>query len=494
MIFIRQTSFVFLLLAVTASTSFAQSKYNVLDYGAKGDSKFENAVSIQKAIDAAAEAGGGTVVVPKGKYRTSTVFLKSNVTLRLEKGAVIKGTPKYSLYPVIKPAYETFLLRADRYPPRALVVALKQENVAIEGEGTIDGNGGAPDLVRKKRLESINLVQFIKCKNVRIEGTGPLNRKLTITSACHWAVQTIGVDGFVIRNVHIHNYGGGTPDGLAVCDSRNVVVENCRVESDDDAMSLKSGTPDILIENVTVKNSTFVSRVCGFKIGPQTFGGFKNIQISDCHFEGASIPPGTKYDPHHGVFLNIGNGGFIDGLVVENCTMQNIPSAMSIFLGQINDYYWETYWPDKPENTVPGSIKNVTFRNIVAKDMGLFGVMLEGRDESKLQNILFDNVQIQSKGGGKTKDPVPERPGSYPNLIYLFKGNVSTWGMFLRHVDGVTFKDVYLTTEEADPRPDLYVEDVDNFDRGEYEPQAEPPAKPQAKSKTKTKTKTPAGT
>ena len=103
-----------------------------------------------------------------------------------------------------------------------------------------------------------------------MEGTGSLERKLLITNAAHWALQPIGVDGLTVRNVHIHNYGGETPDGLAICDSRNVLVEDCRVESDDDAMTLKSGTPEILIENVTVKHSTFISRVCGFKIGPQT--------------------------------------------------------------------------------------------------------------------------------------------------------------------------------------------------------------------------------
>ena len=207
----------------------------------------------------------------------------------------------------------------------------------------IDGNGEAPELKGKKRMGSINLIRFIKCRNVTIQGTGSLTRKLKITNAAHWALQPIGVDRLSVRNVHIHNYGGETPDGLAICDSQNVLVQDCRIESDDDALTLKSGTPKIPIQNITIKNSALVSRVCGFKIGPQTFGGFQNIHITDCHFEGATKPPGTKYDPHHGVFLNVGNGGFTDGVVVENCTMSNIPSAMSIFLGDIDEEYWKTY-------------------------------------------------------------------------------------------------------------------------------------------------------
>jgi len=477
-VFTRVSSLI-VCVVVTAGISFAKDSsgiFSVIDYGAKGDGVYENAQSIQKAIDAAAAAGGGVILLPPGEYLTAPIFLKSNVTLRLDRGAKILGTPDYSLYPDdIEPVYETFLLRKDRYAPRVLIVALEQENVAIEGEGTIDGNGEVPALKEKKRMDSINLIRFIKCKNVRIEGTGSLERKLLITNAAHWALQPIGVDGLTVKNVHIHNYGGETPDGLAICDSRNVLVEDCRVESDDDALTLKSGTPEILIENVQVKHSPFISRVCGFKIGPQTFGGFQNIHITDCHFAGATKPPATKYDPHHGVFLNIGNGGFIDGVLVENCTMSHIPSALSVFLGRIASSYWKTYWPDKPENKKWGSIKNITFRNIKAKAMGTLGVMLEGRKESKLENITFENVHIESVGGGEVQDPAPEKPGAYPNLGYLYDWNIGTWGMFMRHVDGVSFKDVYIWPEKEDPRPDLYIDDVQNFDKGDYKPQVKPP-------------------
>ena len=446
--------------------------FSVVDYGANGNGVAENAASIQKAIDAAAAAGGGIVLFPAGEYRTTTVFLKDNVTLRLAKGATIKGSPDHDAYPAnIEPPYETFLLRKDRYPGRVLIVGLKVNNVAIEGEGTIDGNGDHPNL-RKKRMEAINLIRFISCRKVRVEGTG---RRLTIKNASHWALQPIDVDGLIVRNVHIVDYGGNTPDGLAICDSRNVLVEGCRVESDDDAITLKSGTPKILIKNVTIKNTTMVSRVCGFKVGPQTFGGFEDITLTGCHFQGATRPPATQYDPHHGVFLNVGNGGYIDGVLVENCTARDIPSTLSIFIGSITSAYWKTYWPGKAKKSDYGTIKNVTFRNIRAEGMGRFGIMLEGRSDSKIQNVVFDDVQIASKGGGEKRSAPEEKPHSYPNLVYLYDGNVSTWGMFMRHVDGVRFRDVYLWTEAADPRPDLYLKNVKSFDKGDYAPQTSPP-------------------
>lgn len=447
------------------------TEYSVIDFGAIGDGQTENAISIQKAIDAASKAGGGVVLFPAGVYLTTTIFIKDNVTLHLKKGAVIKGSTDYDAYPSdIEPLYETFLLRKDRYPSRALILGMGVNNVAIEGEGTIDGNGDHPRL-RLKRMASINLIRFVSCKNVRVEGLG---EKLKIVNASHWALQPINVDGLLVRNVHIVNYGGNTPDGLPICDSRNVLVDDCRVEADDDAITLKSGTPELLIENITIKNTTMVSRVCGFKFGPQTFGGFKNITITGCHFEGATKPPATQYDPHHGVFINVSNGGYIDGVLVENCTANNIPSTLSVYLGSVKEDYWLTWWPGKKEAKGFGSIRNVTFRNIKATDMGQFGIMVEGRADSKIENVLFENVQIASRGGGNVI-PVPEeKPNDYPNLIYLFDDNISTWGMFLRHVDGVKFKDVYLWTTSEDKRPDLYTDDVQNFDPGSYKPQLRP--------------------
>lgn len=156
--------------------------------------------------------------------------------------------------------------------------------------------------------------------------------------------------------------------------------------------------------------------------------------------------------------------------------MRNVPSAMSVFLGKVESEYWETYWPGKPKKEAYGSIQNITFRNIKAEEMGSFGVMLEGRGESKLKNITFENVHIESAGGGEVVAPAAERPGQYPNLIYLYDGNIGTWGLFARHVEGLSLKKVYLWTKDADPRPDLHVEDVQHFGKGGYQPQVKPPA------------------
>ena len=148
----RRMVLFFVLLALNAGSALAQI-YRVTDYGANGNGVAENAAAIQKAIDAAAAVGGGVVLFPAGEYRTTTIFIKDNVTLRLAKGATIKGSPDYDAYPTdIEPPYETFLLRKDRYPSRVLIAGVKVENVAIEGEGVIDGNVDHPNPVSYTHL------------------------------------------------------------------------------------------------------------------------------------------------------------------------------------------------------------------------------------------------------------------------------------------------------------------------------------------------------
>jgi hypothetical protein len=110
--------------------------------------------------------------------------------------------------------------------------------------------------------------------------------------------------------------------------------------------------------------------------------------------------------------------------------------------------------------------------------MGAFGIMLEGRSQSKIQNIRFENIHMANSGGGEKILPVPEFPYYYPDIVRAYKNNVSTWGMFIRHVNDISFNNVYLWTLKNDARPDIYTEDVLNFDQGGYKPQVRPPVKP----------------
>jgi hypothetical protein len=286
---------------------------------------------------------------------------------------------------------------------------------------------------------------------MRIEGVGG---KLTVQNSSHWTVQPINVDGLYIANVFISNFGGNTPDGLAISDCKNVLVENTEVESDDDAITLKSGTPEIVMENIVIRDCIGRSRVCGFKTGPQTFGTIRNVEIKNCHFEGVSKPPGTQYDPQNGIFLNVANGGKLENITVEDCTIKGFPSALSVYLSQLTSDYWKSYWPGANMASNYGSIKNISFENITGTDLGNMGILLEGRESSRIENLKFKNITLSTAGKGKVMDEFPEQPNEYPNLYYLFK-QLPAYGMYLRHVKDVSLENIKVSCIENDPRPEF---------------------------------------
>lgn len=432
------------------------TELNIKDYGASGDGN-DVTEKIQQAIDDINQKGGGKLIIPSGKYVISTLFLKSNVILHLAKGAELLGTSEYEKYKEIPAVYETFFLRDDRYPKRVMIVAIDAHNAGIEGAGTIDGNGQHPNL-KVKRLEAVNTIRFIRCSNMRIEGVGG---QLTVRNSSHWTVQPINVDTLYIANVFISNFGGNTPDGLAISDCRNVLVENIEVEADDDAITLKSGTPKIIMENIVIRNCIGRSRVCGFKTGPQTFGTIRNVEISNCHFEGATIPPATQYDPQNGIFLNVSNGGSLENISVDNCTVEGFPSALSVVISKLIDDYWKNYWPNAEMPTKYGTIKDISFENIEGRKLGNLGIMIEGRETSRIENIKLSNINLKTTGGGVVIDEFPEKPNDYPNLYYLFE-QVPAYGMYLRHVRKITLEKVDITCDEIDARPMFMRIDVEN--------------------------------
>lgn len=448
--------YIFILITLCAVGANAQGKneFNIRDYGAIGDGA-DVTSNIQQAIDAANKNGGGKVVLAAGKYVISTIFLKSDVVLHLEEGAVLLGSSEYEKYKEIPPVYETFFLREDRYPKRVMIVAIDAQHAGIEGAGIIDGNGQHPNL-NVNRMEAINTIRFIRCTNMRIEGVGG---RLTVRNSSHWTVQPINVDTLYIANVFISNFGGNTPDGLAISDCRNVLVENIEVEADDDAITLKSGTPDIIMENIIIRNSIGRSRVCGFKTGPQTFGTIRNVEISNCHFEGAKKPPGTQYDPQNGIFLNVSNGGTVEDIIVKDCTVDGFPSALSVVISKLTSEYWKNYWPEAEMPSEYGIIKNISFENIEGRNLGNLGILIEGRETSKIQNIKFSNLSLGTSGGGTIVRDFPERPNEYPNMYYLHK-QLPAYGLYLRHVKNISLEKVEVSCDMPDERPMQIAVDV----------------------------------
>ncbi|MCK5701587.1 MAG: glycoside hydrolase, partial [Cyclobacteriaceae bacterium] len=251
----------FILFSFFTISSFAK-EYNVLDFGAKGDRKNIETLAIQKAIDACSKSGG-IVVFPSGKYVSGTIYLKSNVTLHLQKGATILGSTDLKDYPKNLPEYSFFRKGVIK---RALIYAEKLENIAIEGEGTIDGQGYDFKEPKNKNVSSYSVrpyvIWMIQCKKVRVEGVKFQNSAL-------WMQHYLACENVYIHNIEVYNHSNKNNDMMDINGCKDVIISDCRGDTDDDGITLKSthAQPN---ENITITNCILSSHCNAIKCGTES--------------------------------------------------------------------------------------------------------------------------------------------------------------------------------------------------------------------------------
>jgi len=261
--------------------SLKKAEIQILSLGAKGDGKTLNTSIIQSGIDSLAKQGGGKLIIPEGHFLSGSIILKSGVELHLQKNAVLLGSTNPYHY-----------ISLNRW--KALVLADGQNNIAISGKGTIDGQGrrlalnadslyyiGEMDakyynLRRKRPNEGYRPqnIEMVKCKNVRISG-------VTIKDAACW-VQTYDLcENLVLDSIRVISDAYWNNDGIDISDCRNVRVTNSFVNSADDGICLKSGDKDDWNDSIYIANCTVRSSANAVKFGTGSTGGFKNVTIEN---------------------------------------------------------------------------------------------------------------------------------------------------------------------------------------------------------------------
>ncbi len=394
--------------AVTPAQSF-----KITEYGAAGDAKALNTAAINKALAACSKAGGGTVTIPAGVFRTGPIRIFGNTTLHLEAGAVLKGSEDLNDY----------IINGQRY---GLISVANADNVAITGRGTIDGSGVKFMNMKKTLAGSGNygdfdpkftrqgreymdpkfgtadgpvipyerpgrLVAFSQCKNVLI-------RDVTITDAPLWTVHLDRCRDVVVSGVHIDNpLGVPNNDGIHCTSCANVHISDCIISAGDDAIAISSiGDPrhhQILggdplgpgkTENITVTNCTLQSRSTALRVG-YTGGDIKN-----CAFSNIIIRESNR-----GLLVNVR-----DEASVENVLFSNIIIQTRLHTG----HWWGHGEPiqvsalaNAADIKKLGQIKNVRFSNIIAESES--GIVVWGCKDSIIKDLSFDNVKVKMKNG-----------------------------------------------------------------------------------------------
>jgi polygalacturonase len=467
--------------AIQMGNSFAQAKkeYLITNYGAVGDGKIINTTAIQKAIDVATTNGGGKIIVPKGIFLTGTIELKSNIELHIEAKAMLLGSTNPFHYRSLDMKGRPESPKKDDNSQLAMLVAFKADNISISGKGTVDGQGTElainvdslhhagividPDYSvetnRPNEKMRPKLIRFSMCKNVSFSETNFKNSAswgLSLELCSH-----IKMDGITVFNRAYWNN-----DGMDITDSKNVSITNCKINSADDGICLKSYYPNYFNDSISIANCTIISGASALKLGTASLGGFKNITIKNIKI----------FDTYRSaIALESVDGGFIENINITNIVAKNTGNAIFIRLGHRS-------------GTKPGVIKNVYIGNLTveiplarpdinydirvyeAGNYNLLPASIVGIPGNYIENVTLENIKITYPGRaskGQAYFPLnrlsqlPEKTKNYPEFSMF--GELPAWAFYVRHAKGLQFKNVTLTLENEDFRPAFVFDDVNNL-------------------------------
>jgi polygalacturonase len=393
--------------------------------------------AIQSAIDQCGASGGGPVLVPPGRYLTGTLRLRDRVTLELEGGAEILGSPRLEDYPVVQDSVRSYTYN---YTERCLIRADGVTDCGIRGAGVINGNGAAFAGAYTVRPY---LLRFIACKGVRMEG-------ITLRDSAMWVqhyldCEDVYIDGIRVRSRrnHVNN------DGIDIDSCRRVRISNCDIDAGDDAIVLKA-TAAAPCRDVVVANCILSTLCSAFKLGTESNGGFDNIVLTNTVIHNTRLAA---------IALETVDGGELSRVSISNVMMRDVGCPIFVRLGN-------RARPVMDGDPKPGwsTLSGVTIRGVQATSNSKIGCSITGLPGHPVENVLLDDVRIVAPGGGDdamAAREIPERPEAYPE--YSMFGPLPAHGLYCRHVRGLSLNRVSFSTAMADRRPALVADDVDGL-------------------------------
>lgn len=437
--------------------------FDVMAFGAKADGATLNTRAFQAAIDACASAGGGHVFFPPGRFLTGGLVLKSRVTLRTSPGTTILGSPRLDDYPVQRPKLAS---RTRQYVQHALVYGEDLEFAGIQGPGVLDGQGA--EFHRQfggDYLKRPYLVRLINCRDVRVEG-------VTLTQSAMWTMQLLACERARIEGVRVWAHAAVNNDGFDLDACRDVVVNDCIVDSDDDALVFKS-TLHRPCQNVAVTNCILSSHCNAIKMGTESLGGFRNITVSNCVIQ--SPPASERINGIQrgisAVALETVDGGGLERVKLSNLVIQGYEAALFLRLGDRGNRLEES----EPRPGV-GAYRGVSVSHVVGEDIGRTGCAVAGLPGHPLENISLEDISLRFEGGGTPEQAarldVPENEGKYPEATMF--GVLPAYGIYARHVRNLRLRNLDLGFGGTEARPPLVLQDVDGLEIAGLYAQTEP--------------------
>lgn len=474
---LRISSISFILLLFIPFITFSKD-YNIVDFGAIADGKTLNTKSIQAAIDKAHADGGGRIIIPSGNFLSGSIILKSETELHLLKNGVLLGSTDPSHY--IEIAWWGDL------DWRALIIADSSKNVAISGKGTINGQGGLLALnidslfyegqidssqyeFREKRPKAPlrpQLIHFKHCQNITVKG-------ITLKNAASWVQTYLLSKNIIIDHITVESDTYWNNDGIDIVDCQNVTITNSFINASDDGICIKSvifnKTEKQLCDSIYIANCVIRSSASAIKFGTWSYSGFKNVVVKNI----------KVFDTFRSaIALEVIDGGTMENVLIDNVKAVNTGNAIFIRLGR------------KYDHREVGRLENVTIKNIKAKiSLGspdhkykirgpalpffhnTFPSSITGIPGYPVKNLTLENIKITYPGRGykayanlplSRVESVPEKINDYPEFSMF--GELPAWGFYVRHAEGLQFKNIKVKIKKADYRPAFVFDDVKNLE------------------------------
>jgi len=386
---------------------FPDRDFKVTDYGAVADGKTDCTEAFRKAIAAAHKAGGGRVVVPAGTFFTGPIHLKSNVNLHISHGAAVRFSVDPAAYmPAVYTRFEG--VECMNYSP--LIYAYEQENIAVTGKGTLDGqasdenenwwrwkrtqaddvktlyNHGQKGVPVQNRVFGAgkklrpNMIQPYKCRSVLIEG-------VTVKNSPMWHIHPVLSANVTVRDVKVIGHGPNN-DGCNPESCRDVLIEGCYFDTGDDCIAIKSGRNNdgrrlnVASENIIVRDCQMKDGHGGVVIGSEMSGGARNIFAEDCTMDSPNLDRALR------IKTNSVRGGFVENVYMRNVEIGQVAEAVL----KINFLYGEGDTGD-----FTPTVRNVNLKNVTC-NKSKYALSINGYERSPitgihLTNCTFDNVE-----------------------------------------------------------------------------------------------------
>jgi len=346
--------------------------------------------------------------------------------------------------------------------PHCLIYAENARNIVIEGLGVIDGRGTPEHFPRirsggRETSKRPRLIRMVNCDQLTFSG-------VTYRRPAFWGLHLIDC-----RNIHFNavtirfRNNGYNNDGLDLDGCENVLIENCDIDSGDDAICLKSSLHPC--RNIVVRGCKVTSNTAPLKFGTSSRGGFINVSVTNCYFYNS---------PMGAIKLQLVDGGRLENVDISRIVMEDVGNPIFIRLGNRGRTYTKRTGPRqnadaRPEGAGVGTLKNVRIRDVVAEvtgdDKSRSGpIMITGIPGHCVEDVVLENITISYPGGGNQDDArraVPEDIARYPEQFFF--GVLPAWGAYIRHARNVEFRNVILKTRSSDERKRIVLDDVEGF-------------------------------